>query len=151
LSQLPPSPLPAAIIQPIEYCSLSAFVFVLECRGAEFDPEQLRQDFASTGRAFGVAEMLAAAWAHGCEAWQHTCAWEQLVAVPFPALAELRDGRFLVVGAFADDRVLLQDPRRLARATVLTREQFLANWSGRLVLLTTPGCHHAQYDDSLRD
>ena len=64
--------------------------------------------------------------------------------MPFPALAELRDGRFLVVGAFAEDRVLLQDPRRLAHATVLTREQFLASWSGRLVLLTTPGCRHAQ-------
>lgn len=125
-------------------------MFVLECRGAEFDSDQLRQDFASTGRAFGVAEMLAAAWAYGCEAWQHTCEWEQLVTVPFPALAELRDGRFLVIGAFAGDRVLLQDPRRLAHASALTREEFLASWSGRLVLLTTPGCHQAQYD-SLRD
>jgi subfamily B ATP-binding cassette protein HlyB/CyaB len=63
--------------------------------------------------------------------------------VPFPALAELRDGRFLVVGAFADDRVLLQDPRRLMSAAVLLREDFVAHWSGRLVLLAAPGCKHA--------
>jgi len=133
-------PLPAALIQPIEYSSLSAFVFVLECRGTEFDPEWLRPDVISMAGAFGATEMLATARAHGCEAWQHTCAWEHLVAVPFPALAELRDGRFLVLGAFAGDRVLLQDPRRLVSATVLAREEFVAHWSGRLVLLASAGC-----------
>jgi ATP-binding cassette, subfamily B, bacterial HlyB/CyaB len=116
-------------------------MFVLECRGTDFDPDYLRREFASTGGTFGVAEMLLAAQAHGYEAWQHSCVWEHLAAVPFPALAELRDGRFLVLGAFADDRVLLQDPDLQAHASVLTREQFLASWSGRLVLLTTPARH----------
>jgi subfamily B ATP-binding cassette protein HlyB/CyaB len=83
--------------------------------------------------------MLSTARARGFEAWQQTCPWEELVAVPFPALAELKDGRFLVLGAFAYDRVLLQEPRRGAHASMLTREQFVALWSGRLVLLTTAG------------
>ena len=103
----------------------------------KFEPEWLGP---ATGGGFGAAEMLAAARAHGCEAWQHTCDWEHLVAVPFPALAELRDGRFLLVGAFAGDKVLLQDPRQFMSATVLCREEFVAHWSGRLVLLATPGC-----------
>jgi ABC-type bacteriocin/lantibiotic exporter with double-glycine peptidase domain len=136
LSKLLPAPPPAALVQPIEYSNLSALVFVLECRGAQFDPELLGP---ATGGAFAAAEMLAVARAHGCEAWQHTCVWEHLVAVPFPALAELRDGRFLLVGAFAGDRILLQDPRHLTSATVLYREEFVAHWSGRLVLLATPG------------
>jgi ABC-type bacteriocin/lantibiotic exporter with double-glycine peptidase domain len=83
--------------------------------------------------------MLSAAEGQGYLAWQHSCAWEHLIAVPFPALAELHGGRFLVVGAFADDRVVLQDPAGRVHATVLGRDQFLAQWSGRLVLVTTRG------------
>jgi len=44
-----------------------------------------------------------------------------------------------VLGAFAQDRVLLQDPARTAHAAVLGRDEFLARWSGRLVLVTTFG------------
>ena len=102
------------------------------------DFEQLEAS-ARIGGSFGIPEMLSAAESHGYYAWQHNCAWEDLVAVPFPALAELLEGRFLVLGAFAQDRVLLQDPARLAHATVLGRDEFVAHWSGRLVLLTTPG------------
>ena len=102
------------------------------------DFEQLEAS-AGIGGSFGIPEMLSTAEAHGYYAWQHNCAWEDLVAVPFPALAELREGRFLVLGAFAQDRVLLQDPARLAHAAVLGRDEFVARWSGRLVLLTTPG------------
>ena len=75
------------------------------------DFEQLEAS-AGIGGSFGIPEMLSTAEAHGYYAWQHNCAWEDLVAVPFPALAELREGRFLVLGAFAQDRVLLQDPAR---------------------------------------
>ena len=83
--------------------------------------------------------MLTAAEAHGCDAWQQSCAWEQLAAVPFPALAQLHDGSFVVLGAFAQDRVLLQEPARRGHAIVLGRDQFLARWSGRLVLLGAAG------------
>jgi ATP-binding cassette, subfamily B, bacterial HlyB/CyaB len=102
------------------------------------DFEQLEAS-AGIGGSFGIPEMLSTAEAHGYYAWQHNCAWEDLVAVPFPALAELREGRFLVLGAFAQDRVLLQDPARLAHVAVLGRDEFVARWSGRLVLLTTRG------------
>jgi subfamily B ATP-binding cassette protein HlyB/CyaB len=129
----------ADIVPPTEhYSGLIAFQFVLQCCGTDVDAEHLKATAAADGR-FGVSEMLSAAAAHGYDAWQHCCCWEQLVAVPFPALAELHDGRFLVLGAFAEDRVLLQDPKRRTRTTALNRERFCAVWSGRLVLLTTPG------------
>lgn len=138
LSQIQPVPAPAdAFDQPTKHPGLTAFLFVLQCLGAEVD--DLDQSSATLERDFGVTDMLSAARAYGYEAWQQTCAWEKLVAVPFPALAELKDGRFLILGAYAHDRVLLQDPRLGAHASVLTREQFVAIWSGRLVLLTTAG------------
>ena len=137
LSNLPLVPPSADFVPPTEHSALVAFHFVLQCRGSEVDFEQLE---ASAGSgSFGVPEMLSVAEAHGYYAWQHSCAWEDLVGVPFPALAELREGRFLVLGAFAQDRVLLQDPARCAHAAVLGRDEFVARWSGRLVLLTTPG------------
>jgi subfamily B ATP-binding cassette protein HlyB/CyaB len=120
-----------------KHSGLTAFLFVLQCLGAELD------DFPESSGAFegdfGVPQMLSTARARGFEAWQQTCVWEKLDAVPFPALAELKDGRFLVLGAYAHDQVLLQEPRRGAHASVLAREQFVAIWSGRLVLLTTAG------------
>jgi ATP-binding cassette, subfamily B, bacterial HlyB/CyaB len=120
-----------------KHSGLTAFLFVLQCLGAELD--DFPESSAALERDFGIPQMLSTARARGFEAWQQTCPWEELVAVPYPALAELKDGRFLVLGAYAYDRVLLQEPRRDAHASALTREQFVAIWSGRLVLLTTAG------------
>ena len=138
LSNLPLVPPSADSVPPTEHSALIALHFVLQCRGSAVDFEQLEAS-ARIGGSFGIPEMLSAAEAHGYYAWQHNCAWEDLVAVPFPALAELREGRFMVLGAFAQDRVLLQDPARTAHAAVLGRDEFLARWSGRLVLVTTFG------------
>lgn len=137
LSQIQPVPAPDDLDQPTKHSGLTAFLFVLQCLGVELD--DFPESSSALERDFGVADMLAAAQDRGYDAWQQTCAWEKLVAVPFPALAELKDGRFLVLGAYAHDRVLLQDPRLGTHASVLTREQFVSIWSGRLVLLTTAG------------
>ena len=127
----PPS---ADLESPTELAALVAFHFVLRCRGSDVELEHLKASLPND--VFGVAEMLSTARACGYDAWQQSCAWEHLVAVPYPALAELRDGTFLVLGAYAQDRVLLQDPAGRGHATVLTRDRFLSSWSGRLVLLT---------------
>jgi subfamily B ATP-binding cassette protein HlyB/CyaB len=139
LSQHPPTQSPATVVHPSEDSGLIGLMFVLRRNGAEIDLEQLRRRFGPPVGSFGVAEMLAAAEALGYETRQSSCFWEQLAAVPFPALALLHDGRFLVLGAVAEDRVLLQDPHGVTRASVLAREDFLARWSGRMVLVTTPG------------
>jgi ATP-binding cassette, subfamily B, bacterial HlyB/CyaB len=137
LSQIQPFPAPEHFDQPPRHSGLAAFLFVLRCLGAEID--DLQESSAALDGDFGVADMLSAARALGYEAWAQTCDWEKLGTVPFPALAELKDGHFLILGAYAHDRVLLQDPHRGAHASGLTREQFAAIWSGRLVLLTTAG------------
>jgi subfamily B ATP-binding cassette protein HlyB/CyaB len=137
LSQIQPFPAPEHFDQLPRHSGLGAFLFVLRCLGAEID--DLQESSAAPDGDFGVADMLSAARAQGYEAWVQTCDWETLGTVPFPALAELKDGHFLILGAYAHDRVLLQDPHRGAHASGLTREQFAAIWSGQLVLLTTAG------------
>ena len=57
----------------------------------------------------------------------------RVATTPFPALAGLKDGGWLVVGKAAEGKVLVQDPR-VAEAELLTEEAFADRWSGRLIL-----------------
>ena len=59
----------------------------------------------------------------------------RLASLPLPALARLRDGRWLVLGRVAEDKVLAQDP--LATSPILlTLEAFAREWDGRLLLIS---------------
>jgi len=60
--------------------------------------------------------------------------FDRLASTPLPALAELKDGAWMVVGRIADDKVLVQDPLS-AVPEALSREAFESRWSGRLVLI----------------
>ena len=59
----------------------------------------------------------------------------RLVSTPLPALAPLRDGRWLVLGRVADGKVLAQDPQATT-PIVLTLEAFAELWDGRILLIT---------------
>ena len=99
LPHRPIVPPAADAARPTERPALVACQFVLQRRGLDIELEVLK---ASVGNdTFGVAEMLSTATAYGYQARQQSCLWEHLVAVPFPALAEHRDGSFLVLGAYA--------------------------------------------------
>jgi subfamily B ATP-binding cassette protein HlyB/CyaB len=51
-----------------------------------------------------------------------------------PAIAERRDGTFTVLARVTDDQALIQSPA-FARPQLISRGQFEAEWSGRLVLM----------------
>lgn len=60
---------------------------------------------------------------------------DRLSATPTPALAVMRDGRWLVIGKISEGKILLQDPaERGPRVTDL--QAFAAEWSGNLLLMT---------------
>ena len=59
----------------------------------------------------------------------------RLGRMPFPAIAELSDGRFVVLAACRDDAVLVQDPA-MGRPQTASLESFATEWTGRLILLT---------------
>jgi subfamily B ATP-binding cassette protein HlyB/CyaB len=61
--------------------------------------------------------------------------WERLGKTPLPALAECRDGSFLVLARIVDDKALVQDPS-IGRPQLLTRSELESRWGGRLVLIT---------------
>ncbi|NWA05928.1 type I secretion system permease/ATPase [Pseudomonas gingeri] len=60
----------------------------------------------------------------------------RLAQTPLPAIAELRDGRFLVLAKCANDNVLLHDEVQ-QRTFQISLIDFEAIWSGRLILITS--------------
>src|SRR6266850_1738540 len=100
--------------------------------GVGADPEQIRHSFGT--KAIGVSEMLRCAKELGLKARAVTTRWERLVRTPLPAIASLRDGRFLILGKVADDKALVQSPVS-PRPSMMSREEFEAVWDGRLVLM----------------
>jgi subfamily B ATP-binding cassette protein HlyB/CyaB len=56
--------------------------------------------------------------------------WEQLAKLPLPAIAELQDGTFIILGRATADDVLVQVPS-VGRPERYSREQLLEKWTGR--------------------
>ena len=112
---------------------LAALVALLRFHGVGADPEQIRHRFGA--KAIGVPEMLRCAKELGLKARAVTTRWERLAQTPFPSIASLRDGRFLILGKVADDKALVQSPVS-PRPTTMSRDEFEAAWDGRLILMT---------------
>jgi subfamily B ATP-binding cassette protein HlyB/CyaB len=111
------------------------FVLLARYHGVAVDPDQLRHRFASHSDVFGIDEALRAAKELGLKARRVVSRWERLLSTPTPALAEMSDGSFLVVGAATHGKVLVQVPGA-AHPHTLTQDTFVARWTGRLVLVT---------------
>src|SRR5712691_1852026 len=100
---------------------LAALVALLRFHGVGADPEQIRHRFGA--KAIGVAEMLRCAKELGLKARAVTTRWERLAKTPLPAIAELQDGRFLILGKVGEDKALVQSPVS-PRPTMMSREEF---------------------------
>ena len=111
---------------------VDAFVLLLRFHQIAADPAQIRHQFGS-GR-FGVAEILRCARSLKLKARAISTRWERLADTPLPALAECRDGTFIVLGRIAQDKALIQDPA-VGRPELVDRATFEARWTGRLILL----------------
>ena len=112
---------------------LGALVVLLRFHGIGADPGQIRHRFGAT--AIGVGEMLRCAKELGLKARAVSTHWERLAKTPMPAIAALKDGRFLILGKIGDDKALVQSATS-PRPAMMSRDEFEAVWDGRLVLIT---------------
>jgi ATP-binding cassette, subfamily B, bacterial HlyB/CyaB len=110
---------------------LAALVLVLRFHGISADPEQIRHRY---GDDFGVAEMLRCAKDFKLKARVSRSSWQRLTNTPLPAIAVMRDGRYLLLGKASEDQVLIQDPLT-PRPALMSRAEFELVWDGRLVLV----------------
>ena len=77
--------------------------------------------------------LVRAARKNGLKAKAISSKFKKLVKLPLPAIAELKDGKFIVIAKIAEGRVLAQRPGNPPEE--LSQAQFEDEWSGRLVLL----------------
>jgi Peptidase C39 family len=113
---------------------LASLVLLIRFHGLAVEAEQVRHRLGSIA-AVGVTEMLRCAKELQLKARVISTAWQRLDTITLPAIAELSDGGFLVLGRLVDDKVLVQNPLN-GRPQLMTRAEFEAVWTGRLVMLT---------------
>src|SRR6476469_8613241 len=97
------------------------------------DGSQLRHLYAPPGQLLSDTELLRAAKHLGLKAGVVKTQWHKLPSTPFPAIAKLGDGRYVVLARIDGEKALIQDPAE-GRPLVLSREQFESKWTGELLL-----------------
>ncbi len=109
---------------------LSLLLSFHEIRSA---PERLRHEFASDTGRFDLISLVRAARKYGLKAKALHASLRKLARLPFPAIAELNDGSFIIVAKIADQKLLIQRP--LQPPEEIEQGEFAEQWSGNLVLL----------------
>lgn len=90
-------------------------------------------------------DLLRAAQLLGLKAKLHQSTVARLTLVPLPALARMKDGRWVVLAQCDGQRVLFLDPSPLSsgsteasRPTIEPMEVFVSQWHGELILVSSP-------------
>jgi subfamily B ATP-binding cassette protein HlyB/CyaB len=97
--------------------------------------EQLRHQFGETGKVFSESDILRASKSLGLKAGLMEMRTSQLVKAPLPAMAQRKDGRYVILAKLEADKVLIQDPVE-GRPLILPKATFEEQWNGRLILFT---------------
>jgi ATP-binding cassette, subfamily B, bacterial HlyB/CyaB len=111
---------------------LECLTLLLRFHQTAVDPSQIKHQFPGT--PIGVMEMLRCAKQLKLKARAVTTTWDKLAKLPLPAIVELKDGRFLIVGKVTDEGALVQIPS-VGRPQNLKRAEFEYDWTGRIVLM----------------
>ncbi len=111
---------------------LECLTLLLRFHQTAVDPSQIKHQFPGT--PIGVMEMLRCAKQLKLKARAVTATWDKLAKLPLPAIVELKDGRFLIVGKVTDEGALVQIPS-VGRPQILKRAEFEYDWTGRIVLM----------------
>jgi ATP-binding cassette, subfamily B, bacterial HlyB/CyaB len=112
---------------------LAALVMLLRFHGVGADPSQIRHHCGTS--EIGVSEMIRCAKEFGLKARESKTSWGRLATTPLPAIAVLRDGDFLVLGKFGQDKIMVQSTRT-PRPSLMTKAELEEIWTGQVVLMT---------------
>src|SRR5947208_11321812 len=111
---------------------LAALVMLLRFYGIGASAEQIRHQLGMV--RVGLPEMLRCAKDVGLKARAPKTTWRRLAATPMPAIAQLKDGGYLILGRAGEDKILVQFPLA-PRPQSISQAEFEAIWDGRLVLM----------------
>jgi subfamily B ATP-binding cassette protein HlyB/CyaB len=111
---------------------LECLILLLRFHQISVDADQVSHQFS--GEAIGVTEMLRCAKDLRLKARAVTTDWSGLMKLPLPAIVELKDKRFLIVGRVTADDALVQIPSENS-PRIIKRAEFEYDWTGRIVLM----------------
>jgi subfamily B ATP-binding cassette protein HlyB/CyaB len=137
MDKTPPAPLPDCG-SPASDSGLAALVLVARLHGLPADPDTLAHRHGSGGRPLDGAALVRAARDTGLRARPRAGADADLDTLPLPALAGTHAGGWRVLARVSTERVLVQEPGA-AQPRIMARAEFLAAWSGRVLLLARRG------------
>ncbi|HKZ08914.1 MAG TPA: type I secretion system permease/ATPase [Methylomirabilota bacterium] len=112
---------------------LVALAVIARYHGLSTDVESLRQRFALGDGSLPPSALLRAARAVGLRARMVKVKWPRLSMLPLPAAALQSNGQYAIVIRADESRALIQEPGS-GQLRVLARDEFQADWSGRLLL-----------------
>jgi subfamily B ATP-binding cassette protein HlyB/CyaB len=112
---------------------LASLTLLLRFLGIAADPDQIRHRFG--GVRFSATEILRCARDLDLKARRVEKDWDRLAKTTLPAIAEWRDGAFVIVARADAEKALVHHPAT-GRPELLPRADFEAAWSGGLIVMT---------------
>ena len=112
---------------------LQSLALLLRFHGIAVDVAQIEHQFA--GVRIKIPEMLRCAKTLKLKARSVSADWAYLQKVQLPAIAECRNDGFVIVGKVSEGEALIHAPL-VGRPQSMTRDQFEAEWTGRILLMT---------------
>lgn len=98
--------------------------------------EQVKHKYDRQDSHFAEYELLQLAKEFSFKARFTETSWERLDKINLPAIAQSKDKNYFIIGQVSDDKVLIQNPLKGNRPEVLSAEQFMEIWNGRLLMMT---------------
>jgi ATP-binding cassette, subfamily B, bacterial HlyB/CyaB len=111
---------------------LETLALLLRFHGIAVDTAQIEHQFG--GARVRIPEMLRCARSLKLKARAVTADWAYLQKAQLPAIVEYRDNNFVILAKMSEQGALIHAPS-VGRPQVMTRAQFEAEWTGRILLM----------------
>jgi subfamily B ATP-binding cassette protein HlyB/CyaB len=119
---------------------LSCLALIMRVLGRPSDPDQLAHRFGISGRTITATELLRAGKALDIKLRKVKSTWSRLATTPLPAIAQCRDGSFIILAGVRGDKqgeAVLVARAPAGKPEVMARADFESLWNGDLILATT--------------
>ena len=114
---------------------LASLVMVARFHQVAADPSQIKHNFSSHDKSLDEVALIRAARHLKLKAKAVSASLQKLESIALPAIGQDKEGGYFVLARSGDGKVLIQDPLA-GKPEVLSEEEFLNKWNGRLLLLT---------------
>lgn len=116
--------------------ALACLVMLARFHQIAIEPEQIKHQYVGESGLLAEQDVLRAAKHAGLKAKSVNTRFDRLDRTPLPAMAQLLDGRWVILAKVDGNAILYQDPQ-VGRPQQATKDEWLTRWSGHLILFTS--------------